>query len=127
LSTVRKKKILIVEDDFDIRIMMQYILRDDYDLVLCEDGRSGIERALTQKPDLILLDIYMAGMSGFEVCKAIRDNPEISSIPIIIVTAGALKEEVTEGYSLGANDYVFKPFDPEDLIERMEKLLKSNI
>ena len=127
MSTVRKKKILIVEDDFDIRIMMQYILRDDYDLVLCEDGRSGIERALTQKPDLILLDIYMAGMSGFEVCKAIRDNPEISSIPIIIVTAGALKEEVTEGYSLGANDYVFKPFDPEDLIERMEKLLKSNI
>jgi CheY-like chemotaxis protein len=123
LEAVGKKKILVVEDDTDIRIMMQYILRDDYDLVLCEDGRSGIDRALEEKPDLILLDIYMAGMSGFEVCKAIRDNPEISSIPIIIVTAGALKEEVTEGYSLGANDYVFKPFDPEDLIERIEKLL----
>ena len=127
MEAIEKKKILVVEDDNDIRIMMQYILRDDYDLVLCEDGRSGIDRALEEKPDLILLDIYMAGMSGFEVCKAIRDNPEISSIPIIIVTAGALKEEVTEGYSLGANDYVFKPFDPEDLIERMEKLLKSSI
>ena len=123
MPTVRKKKILVVEDDPDIRIMMVYILKDDYDLVLCADGRSGIDKAMEERPDLILLDIYMAGISGLEVCKAVRDNPEISSTPIIILTAGALKEEVSEGYALGADDYIFKPFDPEDLIERIEKLL----
>ena len=119
----KKKKILIVEDDADIRVMMKFILGDDYELTLCEDGRCGIGKALEEKPDLILLDIYMPGMSGFEVCKAVRDNPVISSIPIIILTAGALKEEVSEGYAIGADDYVFKPFEPEDLIERIEKLL----
>lgn len=118
-----RKKILIVEDDPDIRVMMGYILKEDYDLVLCEDGRCGIAKAQEEKPDLILLDIYMPGISGFEVCKTVRSNPEISSTPIIILTAGALKEEVTEGYALGADDYIFKPFDPEDLVERIEKLL----
>ena len=123
VDMVKGKKILIVEDDPDIRVMMGYLLRDEYDLVLCEDGRSGIDKALEERPDLILLDIYMPGISGFEVCKIVRNTPEISSTPIIILTAGALKEEVTNGYALGANDYIFKPFDPEDLIERIEKLL----
>jgi two-component system phosphate regulon response regulator PhoB len=123
VSEVKRKKVLIVEDDTDVRIMMEFILRDDYELILCEDGRCGISKALEEKPDLILLDNYMPGISGFEVCKAVRGNPEISSIPIIILTAGALKEEVSEGYALGANDYIFKPFEPDDLIERIEKLL----
>jgi len=127
LATIRKKKVLVVEDDTDIRTIMLHLLGDKYDLVLSEDGRSGMEKALSERPDLILLDNYMAGMSGFEVCKAIRNTPEIASVPIIIVTAGALKEEVAEGYSLGADDYVLKPFDPEDLIERMEKHLRSRV
>ena len=123
MAAIRKKKILIVEDDLDIRIMMEYILREDYDLVLCEDGRSGIDKAVEERPDLILLDIYMPGISGLEVCKAVRDNSEISSTPVILITAGALKEEVSEGYAIGADDYIFKPFEPEELIERIEKLL----
>jgi DNA-binding response OmpR family regulator len=106
LPVVNRKKILIVEDDADIRIMMEFILRDDYELIFSEDGRCGISKSLEERPDLILLDIYMPGISG-----------------IIILTAGALKEEVAEGYALGANDYIFKPFEPEDLIERIEKLL----
>ena len=123
MAAIRKKKILIVEDDLDIRIMMEYILREDYDLVLCEDGRSGIDKAVEERPDLILLDIYMPGISGLEVCKAVRDNSEISSTPVIFLTAVALKEEVSEGYAIGADDYIFKPFEPEELIERIEKLL----
>jgi len=123
VAAIRKKKILIIEDDLDIRIMMEYILREDYDLVLCEDGRSGIDKAVEERPDLILLDIYMPGISGLEVCKAVRDNSEISSTPVILLTAGALKEEVSEGYAIGADDYIFKPFEPGELIERIEKLL----
>ncbi|MDF1525615.1 MAG: response regulator [bacterium] len=120
---VKKNKILLVEDDPDIRIMMTFILRDDYDLVLCENGRCGIDKAVEERPDLILLDVYMPGVSGLEVCKAVRDNPEIFSTPIIMVTAGAFKDEVTNGYAMGADDYIFKPFEPEELIERIEKLL----
>jgi len=123
VAAIRKKKILIIEDDLDIRIMMEYILREDYDLVLCEDGRSGIDKAVEERPDLILLDIYMPGISGLEVCKAVRNNSEISSTPVILLTAGALKEEVSEGYAIGADDYIFKPFEPGELIERIEKLL----
>lgn len=123
MASAGNKKILVVEDDPDIRVMMDCILRDEYDLVLCEDGRCGISKAITEKPDLILLDIYMPGISGFEVCKTVREDPETASIPIIILTAGALKEEISEGYALGANDYVFKPFDPDDLMERIEKLI----
>ena len=123
MAAIRKKKILIVEDDLDIRIMMEYILREDYDLILCEDGRSGIDKAVEERPDLILLDIYMPGISGLEVCKVVRDNSEISETPIILLTAGALKEEVSEGYAIGADDYIFKPFEPEELIERIERLL----
>jgi len=123
VAAIRKKKILIVEDDLDIRIMMEYILREDYDLILCEDGRSGIDKAVEERPDLILLDIYMPGISGLEVCKVVRDNSEISETPIILLTAGALKEEVSEGYAIGADDYIFKPFEPEELIERIERLL----
>lgn len=123
MDTSGKKKILVVEDDPDIRIMVSFILRDHYEVVLCEDGRCGIEKALQEKPDLILLDIYMPGISGLEVCKVVRDSPEIASTPIIILTAGALREEVSEGYALGANDYIFKPFEPEELIERIEKLI----
>lgn len=120
-----KKKILVVEDDPDIRTMMHYILKDDYEPILCENGRVGIEKALEIKPDLILLDIYMAGVSGHEVCQTVRDNPETSHIPVIMITAGALKEDVSEGYARGADDYVFKPFEPDDLIERIEKLLRE--
>jgi two-component system phosphate regulon response regulator PhoB len=112
-----------VEDDPDIRIMMEYILRDDYDVVMCEDGLTGIRTALSEKPDLILLDIYMPGTSGLEVCKAVRADPGIADIPVILLTAGALKGEVSEGRALGADDCVFKPFDPEQLIERIEKLI----
>ena len=123
VASLKNKKILVVEDDQDIRIMLNYILKDDYSLVLCEDGRSGIAKALTEKPDLILLDIYMPGISGLEVCKAVRNTPEISVIPIIILSAGAQRDEVSEGYALGANDYIFKPFDPDVLLERIEKLI----
>jgi DNA-binding response OmpR family regulator len=78
---------------------------------------------MQERPDLILLDIYMAGLSGFEVCRVLKGKPETASIPIIMLTAGARRQEVSEGYASGADDYIIKPFEPEELMERMEKLL----
>jgi len=119
----KNKKILVVEDDPDIRVMMEYILKDDYDVVLCEDGLSGLNSVRSERPDLILLDIYMPGISGLEVLRTVRAEPETANIPIILVTAGALKDEVSEGCVLGSNDCIFKPFDPEELMKRIEKLI----
>ncbi len=119
----QNRKILIIEDDNDIRVMLSFILGEDYDVVLCQDGRSGIASALQERPDLILLDIYMAGMSGLEVCRVVRETTGISSIPIILLTAGAMKDEVAQALANGADDILFKPFDPVELVERIEKLL----
>ena len=119
----KNRKILVIEDDNDIRVMLSFILGEDYDVVLCQDGRSGISSALVEKPDLILLDIYMAGMSGLEVCRIVRGTTDISSIPIILLTAGAMKDEVAEALANGADDIVFKPFDTVELMQKIEKLL----
>ena len=123
MTLEKNKKILVVEDDPDIRVMMEYILKDDYDVVLCEDGLSGLNSVRSERPDLILLDIYMPGISGLEVLRTVRAEPETANIPIILVTAGALKDEVSEGCVLGSNDCIFKPFDPEELMKRIEKLI----
>ncbi|MDF1534910.1 MAG: response regulator [bacterium] len=118
-----QKKILVIEDDPDIRSLTGFILRDDYEVISSEDGRKGMEKAREERPDLVLLDIYMAGLSGFEVCRMLKEEPETASIPVIMLTAGAQKDEVSEGYASGADDYIIKPFEPGELIERIEKLL----
>ena len=123
LSDQPRKKILIIEDDPDVRNLTEFILRDDYEVTSSEDGRHGIEKAMQERPDLILLDIYMAGLSGFEVCRMLKEKPETASIPVIMLTAGAQRQEVSEGYASGADDYIIKPFEPEELVERIESLL----
>ena len=123
MSEKPRKKILIIEDDPDVSRLTEFILRHDYDVISSEDGREGIEKVKEEKPDLILLDIYMAGLSGFEVCRTLKEEPDTGPIPIIMLTAGAQKHEVSKGYASGADDYIIKPFEPEELIKRIEKLL----
>ena len=118
-----RKKILIIEDDPDVLTLTEFILQDDYDVISSKDGRNGIKMVREEKPDLILLDIYMAGLNGFEVCQALKGENDTAPIPIIMLTAGAEKREVSEGYASGADDYIIKPFEPEELIRRIEKLL----
>ena len=123
MSDKQRKKILIIEDDPDVSRLTEFILRDEYDVVSSEDGREGLEKVKEEKPDLILLDIYMAGLSGFEVCRMLKEGSDTAPIPIIMLTAGAQKQEVSKGYASGADDYIIKPFEPEELIKRIEKLL----
>lgn len=123
MSDKQRKKILLIEDDPDVSRLTEFILRDEYDVVSSEDGREGLEKVKEEKPDLILLDIYMAGLSGFEVCRMLKEGSDTAPIPIIMLTAGAQKQEVSKGYASGADDYIIKPFEPEELIKRIEKLL----
>ena len=117
-----KKKILVVEDDKNIAIVLTYQLkRNGYDVDMAEDGEKGLNMALTGVYDLILLDIMLPKMNGFEVCEKIRMK---SQVPIIFVTAREDEQDVILGLETGADDYVTKPFTPMELLARVNSHLR---
>lgn len=118
------KKVLIIEDYPATSEMMANILRTEgIDVLTAADGTSGLEKAKQNKPDLILLDIMMPEMSGFEVCEKLKEDETTAKIPIIIVSVRAAEDNIKKGKSLGAIEYIPKPFDPFKLIEMVKKNL----
>ena len=123
-----KPHILVVEDEPAIRSgLLDVLVFHGYDVTGAEDGTSGLEYALTGRFDLILLDIMLPGMNGFDVCNAIRDVDKEQ--PIIILTAKVSDEDIVHGLRLGADDYVAKPFSVEQLVLRISAVnsFKSSI
>ncbi|MFC1637546.1 response regulator transcription factor [Candidatus Margulisiibacteriota bacterium] len=120
------KKILIIEDYPATSEMIASILEaEGFKPVVAVDGPSGLEQARSQKPDLILLDIMMPEMSGFEVCEKLKADKKTAKIPIIIVSVRATEESIKKGKELGADEYVLKPFDPFELVTRVKVLLEK--
>ena len=121
-----KKKILIVEDNPAVNKALQLLLESRYETIPATDGKQAVDFAATQLPDLIMMDILMPKMGGFQATRLIRQNPETRSIPILAVTAldGRTYEE--ECLQSGCNDYIAKPFNAEDLVPCIEKLLKQS-
>ncbi len=120
------KKVLIIEDYPATAEMISNILKTEgIDVVTAADGPSGLAKAKSAKPDLILLDIMMPEMSGFEVCEKLKADSGTSSIPIIIVSVRAAEDSIKKGKELGASEYISKPFDPFKLIEVVKKYLGS--
>ncbi len=121
-------KILIIDDEpVNIKVLSQ-ILKTDYLVSFAINGRDAI--ALIDsgiKPDIILLDIMMPEMNGYEVCSRIKEKPETADIPIIFISAIAVNEEIQKGLSLGAVDYIQKPFHPDSLKEQIKSHLKLEI
>jgi two-component system response regulator VicR len=116
-----KKKILIIEDEKSISDIIKFNLtKEGYDTDMAYDGKSGLDKALSIKPDLILLDIMLPVMDGFQVCKKIR---ETSTVPILMLTAKEEEVDKVLGLELGADDYITKPFGMRELIAR----IKANI
>ena len=116
-----KKNILVVEDNNTSLIYLSHLLDDaDYNIFPAKNGEAALASVETHIPDLILLDIVMPGMSGFDVCKRIKQNKELAKIPIIFLTAITNKDEIIEGFRLGAVDYVTKPFQSEELLARVK-------
>lgn len=122
-DTGRKKKILVVEDDPDILRLTRIVLESEYEVATADGGGKGIEKALGERPDLILLDIYMEDMNGYDVCKVLRKDERTRDIPIAMFTAGVQRWEVDEGYRSGADDYLTKPFKPAELIAKVDELI----
>jgi len=119
------KKILIVDDSDVILMMERMILQKTgmYELVSAKSGPEAIEKAETEKPDLILLDVVMPGMTGFEVCQELRAIDSTKDIPVIIVTTRGEAENVENGYASGCNDYVTKPINGGELLAKLESIL----
>lgn len=120
-----KKKILVVDDsDFFAKVIQKTLTQDGYDVVRAACGEDGLRLVRDEKPDLVLLDIVMPDISGFEVCRILRQAESNNLMPIIILTGQNSHEDMLEGLDLGADDYILKPFDNRELLSRVKNTLK---
>ena len=121
---MKRKKILLVDDSNTILMMEKFILRDQrYELIVASDGEEGVQKAVEHRPDLILLDVIMPKLNGFEACRRIREHEATRATPIIMVTTRGEATNVETGWSSGCTDYVTKPIDAIELLAKVRNLL----
>jgi len=121
---MQPKKILIVDDSKVAAMTQQIILRSlkQCEVITAEDGIKGVEKAVAEQPDLILMDVVMPRMNGFEAVRLIRGHEVTEKIPIIMVTTRSESAHVDEGFASGCDDYVYKPINAAQLLEKIAKL-----
>ncbi len=120
-------KILIAEDDQDIRELVVLTLQfSGFDVVSVEDGSLAVEQAQGQSFDLILMDVRMPRMTGYEACRRLKEMDATKNIPIIFLSAKGQEQEIQTGLSAGAADYILKPFAPDTLVNTINKVLSSH-
>ena len=124
--TDKKKSVLVIEDNMDMRHYIKNILSAEYHVIMAKDGTVGLSKAQRFLPDIILCDIMMPGLDGYEVCSALRNAPATRNIPIILLTACSLDEQKAQGYESGADAFMQKPFNVTTLKVRMRKLLEKS-
>jgi DNA-binding response OmpR family regulator len=117
-------KILIAEDERDIRDLIEFTLRyAGHDVIKAANGAEAVELAPQAKPDLILLDVRMPRMTGYEACRALKAIEEVKNIPIVFLSAKGQASEMETGIDAGAYDYILKPFAPDYLAKRVSEIL----
>ncbi len=117
--------VLVVEDNPDLREHLRYTLEGQWKILLAADGRQGLEQAIEHHPDLIVSDIMMPGLDGFELLEALRANPDTSHIPVLLLTARQDRETRLKGLALSADDFMAKPFDDSELKVRLQRMLDN--
>jgi len=119
------QQILVVEDEPDIRKLVQYHLAQEHFKVLeAEDGEQALKLLQREKPDLLILDLMLPGLSGLEVCKILRLRPQTAKLPILMLTAKAGEVDRVVGLEMGADDYLAKPFSPREMVARVRAILR---
>ena len=120
------KKILIVDDDpIILRLLASRLKNSGYDVVSAIDGESGLKKAIAKKPDLVLLDIIMPGLNGFEVCKRLKENDKTKDIPVIMLTALAGEKDLSKSLEEGADCFITKPFSAVDLLHEIKTSMQD--
>ena len=120
-----KKKVLLAEDNTTLALLLKFRLeKEGYELLMAEDGKVAIELLEEHTPDLILTDIMMPFVSGLELISHVRNELNMQAIPIIVFSAAGQEEMVLKAFNLGANDFMGKPFSPNELVIRIKRLLR---
>src|ERR1700726_3954107 len=122
-TAMARPRILIIEDERGLTDVLSYNLqREGYDVVVAHDGQEGLRKAQMQLPDLILLDLMLPTLDGLEVCRELRSGERTRNVPILMLTARAEETDQVVGFSMGADDYVTKPFSVKVLLQRVKAL-----
>jgi len=122
----RVKRILVVDDTEDIvKLVKMYLEHHCYEVIIARDGQEGLEKAKTEKPDLIVLDLMLPKMDGYKVCGLLKKDTRYAKIPVIFFTAKAQEKDVKLGQEVGADAYITKPFEPEVLLAKIKELIKE--
>ncbi len=120
-----KKKILIVDDtELMQKLISDILIAADYDIITASNGVEGLKKVRAEKPDLVLLDVIMPEMDGFEVCRTLRADDGNNLMPIIMLTSQEQEDDKVAGLELGADDYIIKPFNPRELLSRVRNTLR---
>lgn len=122
------KKILIADDEEPLRLLVRATLEDEsgegrHEIIEAIDGNEALEMARRERPELILLDIQMPGLSGLEVCKMLKDDPVTSDLMIVMLTARGQQSDRERGFAAGADDYFAKPFSPLELLQLVDRVM----
>jgi DNA-binding response OmpR family regulator len=125
VDNIKKTKILLIEDDvFLSNIYSKKFESEGFEMLIALDGEKGLKLALSKEPDLILLDLLLPGLNGFEVLKALRKDERAKKIPVILLTNLSQKEDIEKGLALKADDYLIKThFMPSEIVEKIKKFL----
>jgi DNA-binding response OmpR family regulator len=120
--------VLVADDDPDIRELVVFKLEQaGYTVHAVGDGEAALAATMALTPDLILLDVMMPGLNGFEVCRRLRANQNTATTPVIMLTARAQEADVESGFAVGADDYIVKPFSPRELLTRVNNVLARGV
>ncbi|MDZ4255767.1 MAG: response regulator [Sulfuritalea sp.] len=118
------QRILIVDDEPNIVVSLEYLMKKEgFQIAVATDGESALRTAAEFLPDLVLLDVMMPKKSGFEVCEAMRADPQLGAVKIIMLTAKGRETEIVKGMALGADAYITKPFSTKELVLKIKSLL----
>ena len=120
------KEILIVDDEPSIVVPVQFLMQQQgYSVLVAEDGHDALDMIYKYQPDLVLLDIMLPGIDGYEVCEIVRLNPKLRDVKIIFLTAKGREVEIAKGLALGADAYITKPFSNAELVAKVKSVLEN--
>jgi DNA-binding response OmpR family regulator len=124
---MKKGKVLVVDDEVNITQILEFSIgAEGFDVITAQNGEEAIEKARREQPDLIILDVMMPKIDGYEACRILKANPLTKNIPVVLLTAKGRDIDRRLGMEVGATDYIVKPFSPNKLVERIHQLLSCH-
>lgn len=119
-----QKKIMVVDDEpYIARVIKFKLEQEGYAVISANDGVTGLDRIRQEKPDLVLLDVMMPGLTGYEVCQQVKADADLQGIPVVFLTAKGQERDREQGLNMGASDYITKPFSPNRLLELVKSII----